>query len=204
MKNLIKALIECQKQIENASKDATNPHFKNKYATLESVLDAVKQIANSNGVLIVQSQGKDQEGHFVETKLLHESGEVLDSKIYLVLEKSNMQGLGSAITYARRYSLASLFAIGQEDDDANAASFQNFKQTTTKDTQAESGGEHTIMIGKRFNGKKIKDCDLAELESYASYLRSQAGSAPLARSVQHFLANLEQYEKEKENEDVPF
>lgn len=122
MKNITKALLDAQKKIENATKDAKNPHFRNNYATLESVLDAVKSVANASGIVIVQTGGKDAEGHFIETRLLHESGEEIVSKIYLVLEKNNMQGLGSAITYARRYSLAALFAIGQDDDDGNGAS----------------------------------------------------------------------------------
>lgn len=122
MKNIAKALLDAQKKIENATKDAKNPHFRNNYATLESVLEAVKGVANGVGIVIVQTGGKDQEGHFIETKLLHESGEEIASKVYLVLDKMNMQGLGSAITYARRYSLAALFAIGQDDDDGNQGS----------------------------------------------------------------------------------
>lgn len=122
MKQITQAMLVCQKNITNAHKDGTNPHFKNKYATLESVLNAVKETANANGIIIIQNGGKDSEGHFIETRLIHESGEEIGSRIHLALDKNNMQGLGSAITYARRYSLAALFAIGQEDDDGNKAS----------------------------------------------------------------------------------
>lgn len=121
MKQIAKALLEAQKKIENAVKDSNNPHFRSKFASLESVLDVVKTQANANGLVIVQTCGKDQEGHYLEAKLIHESGEEISSKIYLVIEKQTMQGLGSAITYARRYSLTSLFAIGQEDDDCTTA-----------------------------------------------------------------------------------
>lgn len=131
MKNIAVALLKAQKKIENATKDANNPHFKSKYATLESVLDAVKDVSNEMGIVIVQTGGKDVEGHFIETKLIHESGEEISSKVYLVLDKQNMQGMGSALTYARRYALAGLFAIGQEDDDGNAAVWQQAPQKQT-------------------------------------------------------------------------
>lgn len=119
MQKLISALVKAQKDIKNAEKDAKNPHLKNSYATLESVIDSVKEIANSNGLAIVQTNGRDEKGDFVETTIFHESGEKIDSRCYLEIEKKNMQGMGSAITYARRYSLAAIFCITQSDDDGN-------------------------------------------------------------------------------------
>ena len=116
-----KQLLAAQKEIKHAIKDATNPHFKNQYATLTSVIDAVKDVANKHGLFITQLYGKDVLGHFIETKVIGESGE-LSSKLYLEVDKPTMQGLGSAQTYGRRYSLAALFGIAQEDDDANEAS----------------------------------------------------------------------------------
>jgi hypothetical protein len=135
MKEISKALLEAQKKIKNADKDAANAFLKkegtgkaHRYASLESVLDAVKDPANESDLAIVQSCGKDEAGHFVETKLFHISGESINSRVYLVLDRQNMQGLGSAITYGRRYSLAAMFAIGQEDDDGNEASKAPAKQ----------------------------------------------------------------------------
>lgn len=138
--SLHKALLAAQKEIKHAIKDATNPHFKNKYATLESVIDATKDIANKHGIVISQPLGKDEHGQYVETLLMVEgeysSKNILSSKCYLVLDKANMQGLGSALTYARRYSLAAIFNISQEDDDGNFASsngsWQNFNNKQTK------------------------------------------------------------------------
>lgn len=142
MRNISKALLEAQKKIKNAQKDAKNPHFKNDYATLESVIDAVKEIANECGIVIVQGgQHEPMNGSnysFVGTKLIHaESGESIEVETPLILDKQNMQGLGSSFTYARRYGLAAAFCITQVDDDANQASginkpevtFDNFKQT---------------------------------------------------------------------------
>lgn len=156
MKNIAKALLEAQKLIKNAEKDGSNTFFKkdgknSRYASLESVLHAVKEIANSVGIAIVQTCGKDAEGHFVGTRIIHESGEELESKVYLVIEpnKQNMQGLGSAITYGRRYSLAAMFAIGQDDDDGNASSApekqtQQQRPPATKDKPKPSGAPSPI------------------------------------------------------------
>lgn len=125
MQNIIAAMIKAQKLIKHASIDANNPHYKSRYATLESVLDAVKSHANANAIAIIQSCSRDEKGDFVETVLMHESGEHIASKMYLFLDKPTMQGMGSAITYSRRYQLASLFGISQADDDANEASIVN-------------------------------------------------------------------------------
>lgn len=119
---LPKALLEIQKEIKNAAMDSTNPHFKNKYASLESVIDAVRGVANTHGVSIIQIMGKDELGDYVETRLMHETGAFITSKLYLHLDKPTMQALGSAISYARRYALAAIFSITQADDDGNDAS----------------------------------------------------------------------------------
>lgn len=123
-KSLAEAFLKAQASINHAQKDATNPHFKNHYATLESVIDAVKPSLNKNGLGFFQSTGKDSEGHFVDTVIYSaESDSALTSRTYLVLGKNDMQGLGSAITYARRYALAALCGITQADDDGESASF---------------------------------------------------------------------------------
>ena len=122
VKELIHALLQAQREIKHATKDAKNPHFKNDYATLESVLDEAKPILNKYDVFLSQVNGKDEYGHFIETRLMHVSGQIHSSKIYLIIDKANMQGLGSAETYGRRYDLAAILGITQKDDDGNFAS----------------------------------------------------------------------------------
>jgi len=117
----IKALLKAQSEMGSAVKNSKNPHFKSKYADLEAVVNATMGAFHANGFAVLQRNDKDAEGHFVETKLLHSSGNTFDSKVYLVLGKNDMQGLGSAITYARRYGLLGLAGIAPEDDDGNAA-----------------------------------------------------------------------------------
>ena len=177
MKNIYKALLNAQMKIENASKDGKNPHFKSKYATLESVLGAVKQTANECGIVIVQGNGADTFGQFVNTVLIYgESGETIDSKVYLLLDKNNMQGLGSAITYARRYGLASMFAIGQDDDDGNAASKQSHSYDTSTHSDIDANppsGKYFIPFGK-FKAKSIEEVPMSDLENYVIYLETKA------------------------------
>lgn len=116
------ALLNAQKKIESASKDATNPYFKSKYADLNAVMDACKTALNENGIVVLQPIQSDEVGDYVETTLLHESGEYLSSKMRITVAKQNdPQAQGSAITYARRYSLQSMVFIGAEDDDGEGA-----------------------------------------------------------------------------------
>ena len=117
----IKALIKAQSEMGKALKNSSNPHFKSKYADLSSVVDATIDAFTNNGFAVLQPCNTDELGNFVETVLLHESGDTFNSKVYLSLSKQDMQGLGSAITYARRYGLLGMAGIAPEDDDGNAS-----------------------------------------------------------------------------------
>jgi hypothetical protein len=110
------ALVRAQTNIKTATKDAANPFFKSKYATLENVMDSCKDALNKEGIAVLQPVGHDNGVHYVDTVLLHESGEWISSRMALTLPK-NMQDFGSAISYARRYSLASMVFIGTNEDD---------------------------------------------------------------------------------------
>lgn len=116
----IKALVKAQAAMPRAIKDSTNPHFKSKYADLTSVQKACLPSLHTNGFAVVHSMGEG-EGSYVETLLLHESGASWACRVPLRVDKDNMQGLGSAITYARRYGLMCLSGVAPDDDDGNAA-----------------------------------------------------------------------------------
>jgi len=116
------ALVQAHAAVANALKDSTNPHFNSRFASLNAVLEAVKPVYAAHGLAIVQMPGL-QDGHAtVETLVLHESGEWISGLAGAPLPKADPQGVGSAITYLRRYALAAMAGIGQEDDDGNAAS----------------------------------------------------------------------------------
>jgi hypothetical protein len=117
------AFLEAQRAITFASKDATNPHFKNKYADLPSVVDAVKPALNGAGIAFIQSATPSDDSKLhLTTRLIHTSGEWIEDTLVMPLPKQDPQGYGSAMTYARRYALAAITGLYQDDDDGNAGS----------------------------------------------------------------------------------
>lgn len=116
------ALLEAQKSITFASKDATNPHFKSKYADLETVVDAIKAPLNTNGIMFIQTFSPSPAGFLcLTTRLMHISGEWLEDTLTMPLQKNDAQGYGSAATYSRRYALAAITGLYQADDDGTEA-----------------------------------------------------------------------------------
>ena len=112
------ALLKAQKNIGAATKGSANPFFKSKYADLGSVMEACKEALNNEGITVLQPVGFSEGKHTVTTMLLHESGEFISETGALEVPKANMQDLGSAISYLRRYGLQSFVFIPAEDDDA--------------------------------------------------------------------------------------
>ena len=119
---LAKAIALSQLHVENAMKSSTNPHFKSKYADLAEILNTVRPVFSANGIAIVQTPTFESGVASVETMLCHESGEFISSVCSSPVSKQDAQGIGSAITYLRRYSLAAMCGVAQEDDDGNGAS----------------------------------------------------------------------------------
>lgn len=118
---LFAALASAQAEIENAAKNAANPHFRSKYADLAEVLNTVRPTFAKHGLSIVQSTGFDGQMVSVTTLVGHKDGGYLTSVASCVPAKTDAQGIGSATTYLRRYSLAAMAGVAQEDDDGNAA-----------------------------------------------------------------------------------
>ena len=121
--NLIKALTAAQAEMTKAKKEASNPYFKTKYAPFESLIEASRPPLVANGLAV--SQGADfKDGRvIVTTKLMHASGEWLESDVSIKPVKDDPQAVGSAITYGRRYGYQALICLAQadEDDDGNRA-----------------------------------------------------------------------------------
>ena len=120
-KNIFAALAAAQMQMGKALKDTKNDHFKSKYADLASVMDACMGALNANGIAVIQPTTDEDGQRYVQTILAHVSGETLNCRVPLIVQKNDMQGYGSAVTYARRYGLMSMAGIAPEDDDGNAA-----------------------------------------------------------------------------------
>lgn len=122
MKQLIEAFLKAQKEMGNAVKGSNNPYFKSKYADLNSVREACTSILNNHGIVIMQPMVRIDGDDYVQTILLHESGEKIESFTKILCKSSNdPQAYGSGVTYARRYGLQSLVSLGAEDDDGNLA-----------------------------------------------------------------------------------
>lgn len=121
IKELATALAKAQAKIENAVKNSANPHFKSKYADLAEVLNTVRPVLAEHGLSVAQFPSLDGSIASVETILMHSSGEWISSIASAPVSKQDAQGVGSATTYLRRYSLAALAGVAQEDDDGNAA-----------------------------------------------------------------------------------
>jgi len=124
---LIEALHKVQGQISGVKRDSTNPHFKNRYASLEAVVDALRPVLQANNLIVTQAPGRFTELGCIEitTTISHISGQSMSSVFEIPLSKKDSQGAGSAITYGCRYSLMSLFLLPPQDDDAEGSIDRN-------------------------------------------------------------------------------
>ncbi len=123
MKELFAALVKAQSEMKIATKDNLNPHFRNRYADFGSVYDAVKDALHRNGLAVIQPTRIHESGvTVVITKIIHTSGQSIEGE-YPVIAKdmADAQKHGGGLTYARRYALASMLSVLQEDDDGNTA-----------------------------------------------------------------------------------
>jgi len=127
---LAKALSTAQAEKLFALKDSKNPFFNSKYADLSSVWEVAREPLTNNGLSVAQTMDIYQDGSpIIVTTLMHTSGQWIKSRLHVKPEKDTPQGLGSAITYGRRYSLAAMIGICPEDDDAEGAMSRDKKST---------------------------------------------------------------------------
>jgi hypothetical protein len=130
-KQITAAVIAFQIAIDPITKDSSNPFFKSKYATLSNILKAIKGPLLENGLTFVQFPDGE---NGLTTRLMHSSGEWMEATYQMKPAKADPQGLGSAITYQRRYSLGAVLGLDiEDDDDGNAASTPAPKAKATAD-----------------------------------------------------------------------
>lgn len=135
-------LLEAQKEIEAVDKDGKNPFFKSEYTSLNSTIDACKKILNKHNIILIQPIMSTEIGVQVCSTLIHISGERQTSNMIIREAKDHdPQAQGSAITYARRYSLKSLLCMSDADDDGNLA--QTTYTSTSTHTQSPSTHKST-------------------------------------------------------------
>ena len=135
-KNIASAFVKAQKAFGPALKTSTNPHFRSKYADLSNCIEAVIDALNANGIGLMQRTYESKDGVMVETIFVHESGEVMEcGLLHVPAAKQDPQGYGSALTYARRYSLLAATGLAPEDDDGNSASRRTEIKSTVNESQ---------------------------------------------------------------------
>ena len=135
-KNIASAFVKAQRAFGPALKTSTNPHFRSKYADLSNCIEAVIDALNANGIGLMQRTYESKDGVMVETIFVHESGEVMEcGLLHVPAAKQDPQGYGSALTYARRYSLLAATGLAPEDDDGNSASRRTEIKSTVNESQ---------------------------------------------------------------------
>lgn len=147
--NLAAALVKAQAEIAGATKNATNPAFRSKYADLAAVMEAIKPALAKHGLGFVQEITERDEGVYVETVIVHQSGEVYRcGKLPMPAPKRDPHGYGSAISYAKRYSLMAAFGVPAEDDDGNAAAAARPEKPEPKAADPLESPEAKAMLAR--------------------------------------------------------
>lgn len=194
MKELFSALSKAQAAMDKASKDKTNPAFRSKYADLESCIDAVRPALESNGLAFVQVSHDAEKAACIETVILHSSGEQFScGKISVPVTKADAHGFGSALTYARRYSLSSAFGLATEDDDGNQAAKakpaakpalppampegQGLPNSNAKSLVSAETLEHLTFVAAHLHELVETESDVAIYELYTSITDSDQKAA---------------------------
>lgn len=147
---LFKALAEFQKNVEQPKKDADNPFFKSKYVPLENVVDAIHEEGSKHGLSEITYPASDDNAVGVGVIITHSSGQYMKlPPVLLKPDKNTPQGVGAAITYARRYALSSAFGIASEtDDDANSISGNDTNKPNQNQQQSKPKKQTKIQREK--------------------------------------------------------
>ena len=167
---ILPALHKARSQFVKVKKDRQNTHLKNKYATLDSVLDAITPALTENRLMIMQDGERIESTMRVETTVIHISGQWAKFYFDIPIVKNDPQGVGSAFTYGRRYALAAAFGLSQADDDAQIAvkSAQDWKrdldkcetvdelQSVFRDSWKSSDKANQVIIKEHYEKRKAE------------------------------------------------
>lgn len=215
IKNLAIALVKFNAEVKIIEKDALNPHFKNNYASLDTIINEVRPLLAKHGLSMMQFPGGDGEKFTLRSMLLHESGEWIESEpITMRPVKNDPQGIGSCSTYARRYSLSAMLSLNTgEDDDGNGASTthqngntsgqsyqsssnsQSTQTAVSKPSGSSAGDMATEGQGKMINIRtKEIGCSFERITDYLGYEVKNGGQIKKAdvNKVLEFIATLKE------------
>lgn len=171
--DLAKALATAQGKIQGAKQDSKNPYFKSDYADLTSVWTACKDALTSNGLAVMQTMEYNEENIILVTTLAHSSGQWIKGYLPLLISKKDSQGLGSAITYARRYALSSIVGVCAYDDDAESSLslMEEDKKKLLKALKGEK--EITEKLKQRFNVYDLTTINRADYSTVMEFMESR-------------------------------
>ena len=174
VENIAKALVLVQAEIKNTPATKENPHFRSRYTPLDDVLDMARSVLPKYGMSVLQGVSGASETISVVTRILHVSGEWIESDpLVMKAEKGTPQGQGSAITYARRYSLSGILGIATDpDDDGNEATGKIDTKVTEKPAKPTGDKQQNppstdkpdkISVSNRTTSEKVTKTDLAPI-----------------------------------------
>lgn len=181
--SLAAALAQAQGKVEGAKKDSANPFFKSKYADLASVIEAIRDPFCKAGLAYPQFVRTVEGGIEVETLLVHSSGEWVSEVLMIPVAKADAQGIGSAITYGKRYGLQAIAGVPSEDDDGNAAakSSETLRHSAMKILEPASvnGSVALETAWKSISQEMRQSCknDLASLKTIAAKADGESHAA---------------------------
>jgi hypothetical protein len=156
---VLPALMKVKSVMGSVAKSADNPFFRSKYADLNSHIELVEPLLMENGILLTQSVLRDERGDYVETRLTHSSGQWVSSSMSLVLVKNDMQAVGSAVTYARRYTLGALLSLKAIDDDGEAAVGRDTKPSFSAKTASSTAEDRPVKKSSFRKSSKKTEAD---------------------------------------------
>lgn len=151
------ALVAALGELRNVAKNAVNPHFKNRYASLDAILDAARPVLHKHGLALSQEPLFDEGKAGVITRIIHTGGESRESTLLLPLRDQSAQGVGSALTYARRYAVSSVLGIAADDDDDGQ---QASKPSNEKFTAVKSKKDYHKDLSDLMEKNKVSDEDI--------------------------------------------
>jgi hypothetical protein len=180
---LASALAAAQAEVKGATKDSKNPFFKSNYADLQSVWDACREPLTKNGLSIAQFPVTDEEGVSVVTVLSHKSGQWMRGKLKLTPKANDPQGIGSAVTYGRRYSLAAAVGIYQTDDDAEGAMNRNDRVSEVEEVKY-AGNKNPITVVGALASVTEKDGKIwAQVDGHTCYAATEPNKSRMLENA---------------------
>ena len=163
------AFVQAQRNFAPALKKSDNPYFGSKYADLANCIEAVIDALHENGIALTQLTKISEKGVIVSTVFLHESGDHFDAgEIFVPAAQTNAQAFGSALTYARRYSLMTACGIAPEDDDGNAASKPQAPKILKPEQPAQEYDYWTTKHGDVPSYATVGEAEMAGTPSFGS------------------------------------